>query len=249
MGKFLDLTDQKFGKVLVIRKEGGATKQGSVKWECLCDCGKIFVTNSSSLRGGSTKSCGCNKNVYVKGHTAHNFTDLSGQIFGRWTVIKRAENTLRGVSQWYCRCECGIERVVLGASLLGGVSLSCSCLRIERRSLPLGEASFNKLFKMYKRNADNNYRSFELSKEEFREITQKNCYYCSEEPSAYTSNYYPNGGYVGNGIDRVDNSLGYSIENCVPCCERCNKMKLDMSYEEFISKIRAIYNNLALKTS
>ena len=37
------------------------------------------------------------------------FQDLTGQKFGRLTVIKRAENTSNNQAQWICKCECGKE--------------------------------------------------------------------------------------------------------------------------------------------
>jgi 5-methylcytosine-specific restriction endonuclease McrA len=37
------------------------------------------------------------------------------------------------------------------------------------------------------------------------------------------------------GIDRVDNSIGYTPDNCVPCCTQCNRIKLDhLTYEEML---------------
>ena len=55
------------------------------------------------------------------------FMDLSGQKFGRWAVLMRAEN--QGTkAAWHVRCDCGKERVVKGATLLGGHSRSCGCI-------------------------------------------------------------------------------------------------------------------------
>ena len=43
-----------------------------------------------------------------------------------------------------------------------------------------------------------------------------------------------------NGIDRIDNNIGYTKENSVPCCEICNKAKRDMSYNDFINYLKRI---------
>ena len=51
-----------------------------------------------------------------------------------------------------------------------------------------------------------------------------------------------NGPYVYNGVDRVDNERGYSLENCVPCCKFCNRMKRDLGKKEFLEHIKNIYN-------
>ena len=47
--------------------------------------------------------------------------------------------------------------------------------------------------------------------------------------------------FLYNGIDRKDNNIGYIIENCVSCCGICNRMKMDMSYDDFLNHIRLIY--------
>lgn len=45
-----------------------------------------------------------------------------------------------------------------------------------------------------------------------------------------------------NGLDRVDNTKGYFVDNIVPCCGKCNMMKGTMSTQEFIDHIKTIYN-------
>ncbi len=62
--------------------------------------------------------------------------DLTGQRFGRLTVIKRAENRISQAGKpeicWKCVCECGNTVVVRGGSLRSGRTLSCGCLQKER---------------------------------------------------------------------------------------------------------------------
>lgn len=57
--------------------------------------------------------------------------DLTGQVFGKWTVHDESITTEKGERKWLCRCSCGTERYVLERSLLSGESLSCGCLRRE----------------------------------------------------------------------------------------------------------------------
>ena len=57
--------------------------------------------------------------------------DLTGQKFGRWTVL--GDRTRRGKKVfWNCVCECGTERLVERCSLMSSHSKSCGCLRSER---------------------------------------------------------------------------------------------------------------------
>lgn len=71
---------------------------------------------------------------------------------------------------------------------------------------------------------------FFLSHDEFRLLTKGNCHYCNVEPSNKIQSN--NREYIYNGIDRKNNDLGYTIDNCVPCCTQCNKAKRNLSYEE-----------------
>lgn len=64
--------------------------------------------------------------------------DLTGQRFGRWTVLYR-DGTYVGIEGntvplWYCRCDCGTEKRVSGRNLREGSSLSCGCRRGRRRA-------------------------------------------------------------------------------------------------------------------
>lgn len=65
MGRFVDLTGKKFGKLTVL-KRGPNTRTGKVAWECLCECGKHTVVDSCSLVTGNTQSCGCLRNDLIK---------------------------------------------------------------------------------------------------------------------------------------------------------------------------------------
>ncbi len=60
------------------------------------------------------------------------FIDLTGQKFGRLTVIKRVENTDDGRIKWLCLCECGKKIIVQAGSLKGGNTKSCGCFHKEQ---------------------------------------------------------------------------------------------------------------------
>lgn len=60
MGKINDLTNQKFGRLLVIERDiEESKKQGRSYWKCQCECGNIKSIRGTSLICGDTKSCGC----------------------------------------------------------------------------------------------------------------------------------------------------------------------------------------------
>jgi hypothetical protein len=60
--------------------------------------------------------------------------DLTGQRFGKWTVIKRVPDKTPGRPLWLCHCDCGVEKIVNGASLRQGRSRGCGCLRNKKLS-------------------------------------------------------------------------------------------------------------------
>lgn len=131
-----DLTGKKFNKLTVLRR---ATEEewprGSgrhAKWLCKCDCGNLTFVQSAELKNGGIKSCGCfakesaAKLAYKLGK--QNFQDLTGQKFGKLTVLKHGPHYNRQV-QWWCQCECGATTLVRSNYLLSGHTTSCGCNR------------------------------------------------------------------------------------------------------------------------
>lgn len=63
--------------------------------------------------------------------SAHNFIDLTGEKFGRLTVVTRLENSKGGMSRWLCKCDCGKGTICYGSNLRRGLTKSCGCLAKE----------------------------------------------------------------------------------------------------------------------
>lgn len=119
-----DEAGQRYGSLTVIERAEN-NSHGAACWRCICDCGEeTVVVRGSSLRGGLTKSCGCISLL----------KDETGQRFGRWTVLKRAEDGSHGNTRWCCVCDCGEEKIVPGNRLRRGTSKSCGCLSREQSS-------------------------------------------------------------------------------------------------------------------
>jgi len=116
----IDLTGQRFGRLLVIER-AGSNKNGEATWDCLCDCGKAKVVLGTLLRRGATRSCGC----YLSDAKIKN---LVGRRFGKLIVIEIAGRTAAKKVLWKCRCDCGNEKVIIGAGLLRGRSTDCGCV-------------------------------------------------------------------------------------------------------------------------
>jgi hypothetical protein len=175
-----------------------------------------------------------------------------GKKIGRLTVISGKENTRHGY-KYNCQCSCGNITVVYKHALKKGETKSCGCLyketRIEKSNnkprkdiKPKGMSGFNYFHHTYKRNAKLRNLEFSLTTEQFYNLTKGNCHYCHIQPSnnvkyAGRKKSEP---YVCNGVDRVDNSLGYTVENSVSCCSICNRAKGTLTNEVFEEWIKRL---------
>lgn len=118
-----ELTGQRFGK-LTVTERTDQTKERYAVWRCRCDCGEEILVNTRELVRGTVKDCGC-----VKRETARRGSiaeDLTGQVFGHLTVLRRTENR-GGRTCWLCQCDCGREKAVTAHDLKGGKVKSCGC--------------------------------------------------------------------------------------------------------------------------
>jgi hypothetical protein len=186
----------------------------------------------------------------------------SGTRFGSWVVIEYAGRKGHN-SFWKCQCDCGKISAINGHSLRAGTSSKClSCKmkflqskeNIEKRTRtihakrPKGAAAFIAVWGNYKRSAHKNNRIFTLTETQFKHFILSDCHYCGQAPSNVSKPFNEAMGVlVYSGVDRKDNSLGYTLDNCVPCCAICNKTKRNMSYQEFKSWIVKVFNHFGGK--
>lgn len=154
-------------------------------------------------------------------------------------------------AMWLCECDCGTEKIINGSHLRQGHTRSCGCLSKEvtgnLRRLPVGLASMRSRMRGYKRNAKIKGIEYNLTESQFAEITQKNCHYCNAKPNNISKTEFNNGDYKYNGIDRIDNSKGYLIDNIVPCCITCNYAKGTKTMQEFKNWVINIYDTMINK--
>lgn len=83
MGKVIDLTGKRFGKLTVIKKHN-QDKWGGWNWLCMCDCGNETVVSGVHLRGMKTKSCGCSRKESK--NFSHKMT--GSRIYSIWQAMK-----------------------------------------------------------------------------------------------------------------------------------------------------------------
>jgi len=151
-----------------------------------------------------------------------------GRRFGRLTVVRWIPNgTVARGGRWLCRCDCGNEVTHLPNELGNGRAKSCGCGRRGPRNGPAFRTALNR----YQANAQDRGLPWNLTDDDFLRLAALDCHYCGAAPANAT------GTFIHNGLDRVDNKLGYTPNNVVPACKVCNHAKVDMSYDDFLAWI------------
>lgn len=165
--------------------------------------------------------------------------------YDRLVVLERRGSDKWKQAKWLCECSCGNLVVVRGKDLRSGHTKSCGCFRRERMSLPEGEGAFNELLRRMQYGAKRRGYQWQLTKEQIYNLTKQSCYYCGMKPSQISNPLDCHGIFTYNGLDRVDNEHGYTIDNVVPCCETCNRAKRTQTTEQFKAWVRNIYEHFA----
>jgi hypothetical protein len=179
----------------------------------------------------------------------------AGQKFGRLTVLRELERTVSGgqiLRQIELQCACGKITVTRPSVLSRGRTKSCGCLQREkasnsgklRRKAP-GEHAINSVVNTYVQAARKRQLDFALTREDVVRLIFSDCRYCGAEPQNVRGRIGMFGSIHYNGIDRVDNTKGYTPENSVACCEICNKAKRTMSAADFQAWIERAHSHLS----
>lgn len=171
-----------------------------------------------------------------------------GKIYNYLTVLKRNDDSK--YVNMLCKCICGNETVVSLGNLKSGGVKSCGCKKSELLNAAFErkdkqEQLFEYLFKDYRKNAIKRNLEFLLSENDFKSLIFSNCVYCGEKPNQVRIHFKFNDKNVYyNGIDRLDNAVGYTKENCVSCCKMCNYAKRNISVTDYINWINKSFNYL-----
>lgn len=145
--------------------------------------------------------------------------------------------------KWKVKCpNCLVETWKFSNTLK---SLIYPCKRCYDNSMKKFDSTpaIKRAFISLKSNAKSRNISVTISEEDFFYMASKNCHYCDSPP------IYKNGPkewqkrVLLNGIDRVDNNFGYSMDNIVSCCEQCNWAKKDLTIEEWNKWIDMLLKN------
>lgn len=238
MGNYIDLTGQRFGKLVVLEKgETHKTAGGQyfTTWICKCDCGNLTTVQSTKLRKGHTTSCGC-----VKKAGKQMYQDLTGMKFNRLTVISYIPISERKSKtySWLCKCDCG--KLVDGnpSKLKNGLQKSCGCLKEE---IKYNIGNVNKKYKFINKRLYSIYqamvhRCYDKNGREYHNYGGRGITVCEEWLGEFGYDVFAewalNNGYDLNAkhgvctLDRINVDKGYSPENCTWITnqqQQCNK--------------------------
>ena len=218
-----DLTGQRFGRLTVIKRdEDRVDKHGrhTAMWVCKCECGTIKTVAGGHLKSGHTKSCGC---WGQRDNGRSRLDDLTGERFGKLTVVKRAPNYVSPKGQartaWECKCDCGNTVVVDATVLKSGKQVSCGChskaLAHKNHFQDLTGKRFDKLVVLGR--AEDQYTSGGR-----KQICYKVQCDCGSEPFVARANGLRNGSTHSCGCIAHTNSDTYARQRLgKTCISRC----------------------------
>lgn len=236
-----DLCGQQFFKWTVLSRAENRPN-GAIQWLCVCVCGSRRVITSSALKVGQSKGC-------RKCQLAERRACL-GKSFGLLTITTVLSRKKAGGLCVRGKCTCGGIWEGPLDSLRRGNTRSCGCLPSGPKPHPNREVvALKRVLRNYRRHARRRSLVWSLTDLEFQTLLKKDCYYCGAPPSTTSvfKAYGPrksSSTITYNGIDRKDNTLGYTIANTVACCKICNFAKQDLEFETFLDHIKKMYVKL-----
>lgn len=187
--------------------------------------------------------------------------DLIGMRYNMLMVVEKLPSKVYGDKSkyhkkrmWLCKCDCGNMTEANTGSLTCDKKKSCGCLTStksaensikSRYKIAKQDAGYRSIYSSYKLNAKSRGFEFNIDFDYAVSILKSDCHYCGIEPSnTYMKSYY-NATY--NGIDRVDNTKGYEMDNIVSCCKMCNIAKNNNTEEYFLQWVKRLSEYQRLK--
>lgn len=164
------------------------------------------------------------------------------------TVVERIPTGTAQRSGYRFRCDCGNEVVARPYQIRGKADPKCKeCANLDRKGKPNLrnridplERTINEQWNVFRKNARKRAPTF-ITKREWLDLALSDCVYCGAKPSNVRKATVPHAeDFHYNGVDRIDSELGYSLDNCQPCCWMCNRMKGNMNEEEFLRHIKLV---------
>lgn len=160
---------------------------------------------------------------------------LLGNRYGELVVLeirRRLRNNGYTEEQARCSCVCGKISWYSSTRLRQGKSMLCRSCTTKRAWKTVPRLSPQEILlrtreKNYRTHAMKKGRLWLLTRQSFRELISKSCTYCGTEPAG--------------GIDRRNNTQGYTEQNSESCCAQCNYAKREQTVDEFLNWARRVF--------
>lgn len=145
-----------------------------------------------------------------------NLIDLTGQRFGRLTVVNQVGKNQHREVVWNCQCDCGNECLVGGYNLRSGCTKSCGCLSVDKaRTMNKSHGKYgSRLYNIWR---NMKARCYRVSSEDFVNYGARGITICDEWRNDFQAFYdwaMANGYRDDLTIDRVDANGNYNPDNC-----------------------------------
>lgn len=149
--------------------------------------------------------------------------DLTGQRFGRWTVIRKTDERQSKSVMWECRCDCGTVRLVNSANLRKGLTYSCGCYNSEKAAKHCKDMSKHDMYRdrLYRVWSGMKARCETQNAGNYKNYGARGITVCDEWQEfipfyewAMANGYNKNAPYGKCTLDRIDVNGNYCPENC-----------------------------------
>jgi hypothetical protein len=162
------------------------------------------------------------------------------QYYNKYFILEKIVVSKKRGNTYKYRCMCGKERISNADSIRkNSNNTRCRCSEADT----FDQMALVQIWNKYKHCAKRKSIKFSLSKAKLYELVQGNCHYCSRPPSNSFHRHGDTRIFKYNGLDRKNNEE-YSDNGCVSCCWECNDTKGNRTYEEFLTYIKTVHNNL-----
>lgn len=228
--KIIDIGGKIIGDWTVLSR--ALSKNRQTHWLVRCKCGIEKILSSQNIR----KSISCHKCAMERISEKLN----PGDVFGIWVLVAPAQP--KNGQRWLCKCSCGKECVIPLRTLNSGTSTGCfECGRIKLRKFVNGIPQW--LITQTKRSAKNRDLEFNLSIEYLAKVFDKQDGICPLTGFKLKFSTAPKKSEETTASpDRIDNSKGYIEGNVRFVHKIVNKMRNNMSDEEFLKWCRCVVN-------
>lgn len=216
--KLRNHTNEVVGKLKCIEDLGMISKWHYLRVQCL-ECGKIWKLRSD---------------VFLK--NTHICTNYVGESNGVLTVEKDLGFGDNGRHMVLVRCSrCGSTSIIRADRIIDKYYTPKSCTHCYKdyfKELADKKYAATRHFRKRKNsilgNAKGRNIKMALTDDHIKSLLESDCYYCGTSKA--------------DGIDRVDSDKDYTVDNVVPCCKVCNRMKNKFPLDLFLSQVKKIYS-------